>query len=325
MWFRSPAFRRPFAIAAALVVGSIALMVPPSGADTKAELEVARANLRALEERITTGQDRLAALRGEANAIVAQMNQVESTIALIEQESNTVRRAITKARRRVWVNQRQLDNRVREMFQSGTAPELSVLVRFTTLYDLSTRLEIIHRATESDRDVIERAEALAARLLHRQQQLEELARVHSAERSDLRIQAARLQQQFEAQAVVIRQLDEDRHAAEALIGELDDKRKREIQRARQLARAATQAIVGSSRPLAQQATASSSRPLRAQRKTGLTNEQGPQVQTEPTPEPTPQTQTDRTAEPTPQPTAEPTPQAQTQRTATPPPQVQPEP
>jgi murein DD-endopeptidase MepM/ murein hydrolase activator NlpD len=230
----------------------------------------------------------------------------------------------------VWVNQRQLDNRVREMFQTGGAPELSVLLDFTSLYDLSTRFEIVDRATESDRDVIERAEALAARLQHRQEQLEELGRVSSAERRDLRTQAARLQQQFEAQAIVIRQLDEDRHAVEALIGELDDKRNREIQRARQLARAATQAIVGSSRPLGQQATASLSRPLRAQRKTGFTNEQGQQTETEPTPEPTtPQAQTEPTATPTPQvqpePTATPTPQVHPEPTATPTPQVQPEP
>jgi murein DD-endopeptidase MepM/ murein hydrolase activator NlpD len=310
MWCRSPAFRRPIAVAAGLIVGSVAVMVPPARSDTKAELEAARANLRELQERITTRQDRLAALRAEANAIVAQMNQVESTIALLEQESNTVRRAITKARRRMWVNQRQLDNRVREMFQTGSAPELSVLVDFTSLHDLSTRLEIIDRATESDRDVIERAEALAARLQHRQEQLEELARVHSAERSDLGIQSAR----FEAQATVIRQLDEDRRAAVALIGELDDKRKREIQRARQLARAATQAIVGSSRP------------LRAQPKTGLTNEPTPQPQTEPSPEPTPQAQAEPSPGPTPQAQAEPspgpTPQAQAE--PSPEPTVQPQ-
>ncbi|HEX2088998.1 MAG TPA: peptidoglycan DD-metalloendopeptidase family protein [Actinomycetota bacterium] len=288
-------------------------MVLPATANTKTALEAARANLRALEERITTGRDRLAALRAEANAIVAQMNQVESTIALIQQESERVRRAMAKTRTRVWVHQRQLDERVREMFQTGGAPELSVLLDFTSLYDLSTRVEIIERATESDRDVIERAEALAARLKHRRDHLDELARAHSAERSDLRIQAARLQQRFEGQAIVIRQLDVDRQAAEELIGELDAKRKREIQKARQLARAATQAIVGSSRPVTQQATASLPRLLRPEDQGGVIAESTPQTQAEPTPEPTPQTQ----AEPTPEPSAKSTPQVQPEPTAEP--------
>ena len=325
-WCRSPAFRRPFAVAAGLVIGSIAVMLAPARADTKAELESARANLRLLEERITTRQDRLAGLRAETNAIVAQMNQVESTIALIEQEANTVRRAIAEARRRVWVHQRQLDDRARRMFESGDATELAVLLDFTSLYDLSARVEILDRAQRSDRNVIERAEALAARLQYRREQLEELARARSAERSDLRIQAAKLQRQFEAQAVVIRQLDEDRQAAEALIGELDAKRKREIQRARQLARAATQAIVGSSRPLGQQATASLSRQLRAQPVIGATNEPTPQTQAEPTPEPSVQNQAGPSPEPTPlvqtEPSPEPTAEVETKPTPEPSPLVQ---
>jgi murein DD-endopeptidase MepM/ murein hydrolase activator NlpD len=120
-----------------------------------------------------------------------------------------------------------------------------------------------------------------------------------------------LQQRFEAQAVVIRKLDEDRQAAEALIGELDAKREREIEKARQLARAATQAIVGSSRLVS------------TQRKTGLADEPTPLAQTEPTPtpEPTPQVQT----EPSPEPTPEPTPQAQTEPSPEPTPQGQTEP
>ena len=239
--FLAPAFRRAAAfIAAAVIV--VGLIVQSASAYTKQELEAARAKLGAIEDRLAANQEQLAALRGRAQAIVAQINQIESVIGLIHAELNVVQKEIVVARKRLAATQAQLDRRARVTYQTGGGLALEFILGSSSLRDLSSRMEIVDRATDSDRRLIKLVQRLKARLEHRQTKLEELREQRLRERELARAQYAELQQQLIAQTSVIAQISSDRRAAESLVRDLADKHRREIARARRLARLAAQQV-----------------------------------------------------------------------------------
>ncbi|MDP8955523.1 MAG: peptidoglycan DD-metalloendopeptidase family protein [Actinomycetota bacterium] len=216
-------------------------MVQSATADTKQELDAARAKLEAIEDRLGANQQQLMALRTRASAIVAQINQIESVIALIQAELNTVQKEILAARKELLKTQAQLDRRARAAYESGGGLALEFILGSTSLRDLSSRMEIVDRATDSDRRLIKRVQRLKARLEHRQTKLEELEQQRLQERELVKAQYAALQEQLAAQTVVIAQINSDRRAAESLVRKLAEKHRREIARARRLARLAAQA------------------------------------------------------------------------------------
>ena len=238
--FRSPIFRR---VAAVLAAGAVfvALIVNSATADTKKELDAARAQLSAIEERLAANEERLLGLRARADAIVAQINEIEAVIALLHAELHAVQKEIAAARKRLLETQAQLDRRASVTYKSGGGMTLEFLLGSTSLRDLSSRLEIVDRATDSDRRLILRIQRLEARLEHRQTKLEDLRRQRLKEREIVKAQYVVLQEQLAAQAAVMAQINSDRRAAQSLVRRLAEKHRREIARARRLARLAARA------------------------------------------------------------------------------------
>ncbi len=243
--FLTPAFRRAAALIAAGLI-FVGLIVGSATADTKQELDDARAKLEAIEDRLAANQQQLLALKGRAQAIVAQINQIESVIGLLHAELQTVQNEINVARKRLLQTQAQLDRRARITYQTGgNLLPLEFVLGSTSLRDLSSRMEIVDRATDSDRRLIRLVQRLKARLEHRQTKLEELRRQRLRERELVKAQYAELQKQLIAQTAVMAQISSDRRAAQSLVRNLAEKHRREIARARRLARLAAQAQQGS--------------------------------------------------------------------------------
>ncbi len=238
--FRASGIRRAVALFAAGAV-CLGLMVNAATADTKQELDAARAQLKGIEERLAANQQQLLGLRARANAIVAQIQEIESVIALIQAELHAVQKEITAARKRLLATQAQLDRRARVTYKTGGGLALEFILGSTSLRDLSSRMEIVDRATDSDRRLIRRVQRLKARLEHRQTKLEELERQRLQERELVKAQYIELQEQLAAQASVIAEINSDRRAAQSLVRKLAEKHRREIARARRLARLAAQA------------------------------------------------------------------------------------
>jgi murein DD-endopeptidase MepM/ murein hydrolase activator NlpD len=239
--FLTPAYRRAAALIAAGVL-FVGLFVHSATADTKQELDAARAKLEAIEDRLAANQQQLMALRGRAQAIVAQINQIESVIGLLHAELQTVQKGINVARKRLLATQAQLDRRARITYETGgNLLPLEFLLGSTSLRDLSSRMEIVDRATDSDRRLIVKVQRLQARLQHRQTKLEELRVQRLKERQAVKAQYAALQEQLIAQTAVMAQISSDRRAAQSLVRKLADKHRREIERARRLAALARQA------------------------------------------------------------------------------------
>lgn len=242
---RTPAFRRAAAVIAAGAV-FVGLIATTATADTKQELEAARAQLSAIEERLEANEQRLLGLRARASAIVAQINEIESVIALLHTELQKVQKEINAARKRLLATQAQLDRRARVTYKTGGGLlPLEFVLGSTSLRDLSSRLEIVDRATDSDRRLIVKVQRLQARLEQRQAKLEDIRRQRLREREIVRAQYVALQQQLMAQTAVMAEITSDRRAAQSLVQRLAEKHRREVARARRLARLAAQAQAAS--------------------------------------------------------------------------------
>jgi peptidoglycan hydrolase CwlO-like protein len=241
--FRAPALRRVIASAITALL-AFGLAGPHATADTQQQLDQARAKLRALEKRISAAQSELAGLRSRSAAIVEHLNQVESALAVIEKESTTVKRQIKAAVKRLFQTQAQLDRRVRITYQTGGGLDIEFLLGSLSMSDFATRLEVVDRATQSDRALIRRIQQLESRLERRERQLELLQKRRLREREALNSERAVLANQLAQQQAIMGQLDQDQRQAQSLVGTLAAKRKREIARARRLARMAALAQSG---------------------------------------------------------------------------------
>jgi peptidoglycan LD-endopeptidase LytH len=241
--FKTPAFRR---LVAFLATGLFlfGLTSHSATADTQQQLDEARAKLKAIEKRLIAGQSQLAALRARVDVIIARINDVESVIAVIQSELNTVEQEIAVARKRLLATQAQLDQRARVTYQSGGGLMLEFVLGSTSLADLGSRLEIVDRATASDRALIVRIQSLEARLKHRQTKLGHLQDRRLEERNSLTAQNAALQEQLAAENGIVAQINRDRQEAHSIVSHLQKKRQREIRAARRALRLAMQSQFG---------------------------------------------------------------------------------
>jgi peptidoglycan LD-endopeptidase LytH len=219
----------------AAVPALLALFAPSATGDTKRELAAAKAKLKAIQKHIKSTEQRLQLLRGQGDAIVAQMNGVASTIAVIQAQEDRVRQDITKARGRLSDIQGQLDSRARVTYQTGGGLSLEFLLGSNSLSDLSSRLEIVDRATDSDRELIERVQALDAELRNREVILQQLEVRRLGKNKDLLSQQAQLQRQLSTEQKDMGQLKKDEAKAAAIAKKLGTQFQQQVADAHQRA------------------------------------------------------------------------------------------
>jgi peptidoglycan hydrolase CwlO-like protein len=213
-------------LTAALLVA--ALVGGPAGADTKSQLAAAKAQLRKLIDRISVAQDAEAALQAEANAISIQIDAVQSKIARIQGQIVGIQGDIQDAQKDLVKTQGQLDQRAWVAYETGPAYTLEVLLGANSLSDLADRLAVVNAATHSDRSLIERIQALEARLVLRQAKLTALENGLRADQEDLQTKEKSLQSKLASEQQILDQLASDRSEAAGLVTKLEKKRAAEI-------------------------------------------------------------------------------------------------
>ena len=231
---RSTAFARVAAsVAAALLL--FALAGPAATADTKSELAAAKAKLKAIEKRMKATQRRLEQLRASGDAIAGQMNAAVETIDIIQAKQAAVRREIRDARGRLAGIQTQLDKRARAAYQTGGALSLELILGSSSLSDLSSRLEVVDRATNSDRALIERVEGLDAQLRNRQAELTQLEVQRLGQNRHLLDRQRVLERQLGSEQKLLNQQKADAKKIDALAKKLGKEWQRQVEEARQRA------------------------------------------------------------------------------------------
>ncbi len=231
---RSSAFARA---AASLVAGVLvaSLVGTTATADTKKELAAAKAKLKAIEKRMKASERRLQQLRGAGDAIAGQMHVAYESIEVLQAKEKQVRRDIRDLRERLLGIQGRLDDRARRAYQTGGVFSLELLLGSSSLSDLSSRLEIVDRATDSDRALIERVEGLDAQLRIRQAELRRLERERLGKNRHLLERQATLQRQMSTEMDLIDQQKSDAKKISALAKKLGKEWQRQVEEARQRA------------------------------------------------------------------------------------------
>jgi peptidoglycan hydrolase CwlO-like protein len=175
-------------------------------ADTKSELDAQKAELNKILDAIEGNQAKVDKLNGEISELAAAQDKVQSDIARTEAEIARLQGQIEKANEELVGLQEQLDHRAWVAYQSGPASSFEFLLGSTSLADFSTRLEIVNRAAESDRNLINEVQDKRADL-----ETKELSQQRA--RTRLIGQGKELQRQQEA---VFAKLDEAKAVSDEL-------------------------------------------------------------------------------------------------------------
>lgn len=204
-------------------------------ADPKKELEAAKAKLKSIEKRMKASQQRLTQLRAAGDAIAGQMHAAYESIEVIQARERRVREDIRELRKRLLGIQGRLDDRARIAYQTGGVFSLELLLGSHSLSDLSSRLEIVDRATDNDRALIERVEGLDAHLRNRQVELNRLEAQRLGKNRHLIERQQTLQRQLSTEVDLINQQKSDAKKIGALAKKLGKDWQRQVEEARQRA------------------------------------------------------------------------------------------
>lgn len=204
-------------------------------ADTKKELEAAKAKLKAIEKRMKASQQRLTQLRAAGDAVAGQMHVAYESIEVIQARERRVREDIQDLRERLLGIQGRLDDRARLAYQTGGVFSLELLLGSNSLSDLSSRLEIVDRATDNDRALIERVEGLDAHLRNRHVELNRLEAQRLGKNRHLLERQQVLQRQMSTEVDLINQQKSDAKKISALAKKLGKEWQRQVEEARQRA------------------------------------------------------------------------------------------
>jgi len=214
------------AIVAVLFLGLV--VGGPVRADTKndldqtsQELKAAEAALAQLIGQISDEQNHINDLQGQLGDIVVQKDRVESRIARTQARVVQKEVEILTATNELNATQDQLDTRARLAFESGGGLSIDFLLGSTSLADLADRLEIVDRATESDKELINEFNYQRAVLAVKQHDLETLETDLRSDRADLVKQQSNLQGKLAEENDALEKLDADKAEAGQQVAHLE--------------------------------------------------------------------------------------------------------
>jgi peptidoglycan hydrolase CwlO-like protein len=219
---RFRAARIPAAFVAVVVTAM--LVMAPVSADTEGELKKAQAELETLLNRIDAQQAEISRLQAEASVVAAAISSIEAKIVRTQAKIVEKKEQIRAAEEELRATQEQLDRRAWVAYENGPGSSLEFLLGATSLSDLTTRLEVVDRAAESDKDLIDQIVALQERLRRRAAELQSLVKEHRSDRGDKLAVQEDLTAKIMAGQLIANALEADRARAAELVEKLEDRR-----------------------------------------------------------------------------------------------------
>jgi peptidoglycan hydrolase CwlO-like protein len=210
------------AVALLAVVVTATLAMAPVRADTEKELKQAEARLDELIGQIDAQQAEVSRLQGEASLVAAEIAKIQGRIVATQTKIVQKQEQLREAEVELQATQDQLDRRAWVAYENGPGTSLEFLLGATSLSDLTTRLEIVDRAAESDRGLIDQLEALEERLRRRAAELQDLMKVQRGDRKLSLAQQEELMAQIAAGQAVVDSLNSDKAEADGLVAKLED-------------------------------------------------------------------------------------------------------
>jgi peptidoglycan hydrolase CwlO-like protein len=192
-------------------------------ADTKSELDAAKARLNKVLDQVEANQAKITRIQNELSALAAEYDRVQSALAETEAQIARLQSEIEAANAELVKYQDQLDRRAWVAYESGPASSFEFLLGSTSLSDFSTRLEIVNRAAESDRDLINTVQDKRADL-ETKRVVQERARTRLiGQRKDVQKKQNAVTAKAKEAAAVDAELNSQKAEADSLVSKLKKK------------------------------------------------------------------------------------------------------
>jgi peptidoglycan LD-endopeptidase LytH len=137
-------------VAAAAVLVLLAQIQGAVQADTKQELDRARAKVKRIEKQVRRAQARLNAVRAAVDSLTRQVDQTRAQKAAVESHIKDTRRGIRVSGARIKQLQGQLNERARDAYIRGPLEIVEVVLEADSLIDVSNRVAFIDALSRSD-------------------------------------------------------------------------------------------------------------------------------------------------------------------------------
>jgi murein DD-endopeptidase MepM/ murein hydrolase activator NlpD len=197
-------------------------------ADTKEELDRARAKVKAIEKELRAAQGRLEAVRLEIEALTRQIAQALAQKYAIQQHIKQTDRAVRDSGKRIGELQGRLNERARDAYIRGPIELVEVVLEAESLVDVSDRFAFIDALSRGDSN-------LAAGIDVERQQLrrfeDELVRVRKDQvvlLRSLRSQNEQLDTKFTAMSAVQKQIASKLAEAKEAVEDLEERYQQEL-------------------------------------------------------------------------------------------------
>lgn len=212
------------ALAAALLVGALATHpVQADSAQTKKELDAAKADLAALISKIDAENATIDSMQADLDALVAHRLRIMDRLATTQFKIVQKEQEIQDAQGQYDNTRQQLSDRAWVAYETGPGSSLEFLLGATSLSDLADRMVVVNSAAETDQNLIIDIQEEQNRLRSKQAELESLETTLQEAQAELTKQEKALQGKLDEQKKVKDQLVADQAAAQKIVDDLRTK------------------------------------------------------------------------------------------------------
>jgi peptidoglycan hydrolase CwlO-like protein len=171
--FSFPTAFRVVAVSAALVA-LVAAGASSGSANPKDELQEARQDRRAAEDRLASAEGQLSSIEAELAAALQRLEDATGRLEEVTANLQATREERDQAEDRFARIQARLNERAAEVFMEGPASDVGFYLGATSLADLSDRIEFVDVVQQGDADLAQQVLNLRNELLATEARLEEL-------------------------------------------------------------------------------------------------------------------------------------------------------
>jgi peptidoglycan DL-endopeptidase CwlO len=193
-------------------------------------------SLYSLDQRVALGDARLAALRRQANALVAQR-------ALVSRE-------LTVARQGTRIGERRLAVRIRQLYEQGSVEPLEILLGAKSLDEALTSIDNLDRISGENEDLLRQLQSARTRLTAAAKALSTKQSALAAATRDAAATAAALHDARDRRAAYIAGLARERQMTSSRISALDAQAHAATLRSRTITSAPVESVALSTVPAA---------------------------------------------------------------------------
>ena len=184
------------ALAAVAALAVVFTAASSASGDTRSQIAAAKRHLSALEREISSGRSRVNAIQGQLRTLALKVQAGRARYDAVHAQLVATRQELACERALYQATRSRLNRRAREAYIQGPASSLDLILGAVSISDLSDRLEYVNALAQSDVDLANRAQQLAARLRFQADRQRVELRQQAAVLSTLRSEQAAVTQSF---------------------------------------------------------------------------------------------------------------------------------